>query len=132
VIHAYLADVAKQGQEKALDEAPEEYREICAAIDLSRIPSTDSGKFSHEVAMAYDAHADTARIVGYDIGRNYGELAPGEIPLTIDVLGLTEDGRGGGPRLQVGTPAGSAAAARTGSSRSARWPRRADSVPATR
>jgi hypothetical protein len=94
VIHAYLADVAKQGQEKALDEAPEEYREICAAIDLSRIPSTDSGKFSHEVAMAYDAHADTARIVGYDIGRNYGELAPGEIPLTIDVLGLTEDGQG--------------------------------------
>lgn len=93
-IHAFLADAAKVGKEAALEEVSEEYLEICAAIDLSKIPTVDAERYAHETAMAYDALEDRARIIGYDVGRNYGELADGEIPGTIDVLGLTEDGEG--------------------------------------
>jgi hypothetical protein len=37
---------------------------------------------------------DTARELGRDIGRDYGDLRPGEIPGTADVVGLTADGEG--------------------------------------
>lgn len=93
-IHAFFSTAARLGREPALELVPEEFREVCAAFDLAKLPTVDADRYSHEVAMAYDALEDRARVIGYDIGRNYGELADGEIPGTIDILGLTEDGDG--------------------------------------
>lgn len=98
-IHAFFSSAARlglelgreKGREAALDIVPAEFQETCATFDLSRLPTVDAEKYSHEVAMAYDALEDKARIIGYDMGRNYGELADGEIPGTLDVLGLTDD-----------------------------------------
>lgn len=90
-IHAFFATAARLGREAALEATPEAYQEICGAFDLALLPTVNAERFSHEVAMAYDALKDEARIIGYDVGRNYGELADGEIPGALDVLGLTAD-----------------------------------------
>jgi hypothetical protein len=93
-IHAFFGAAARLGRDAALDMVPEVYREICAAFELERLPTVNAERYSHEVAMAYDALNDRARIIGYDVGRNYGELADGEIPGSLDVLGVTDDGEG--------------------------------------
>lgn len=93
-IHAFFATAAKVGRDAALDLVPEAFREVCAAFDLARLPTVDAERYAHEVAMAYDPVADVARVIGYNIDRNYGELGDFEIPGSQDVLGLTEDGEG--------------------------------------
>lgn len=92
-IHDFFKHAAAHGRERALAMASDKHVEILAAFDLTRLPTVTSGGYDHEVALAYDALEDKARLIGYDIGRNYGELADGEIPGTLDVLGLTLDGR---------------------------------------
>lgn len=44
-----------------------------------------------EVAVAYDVAEDTGRIIGYGLKRNYGPLAPFEIPATLDVLAHNDE-----------------------------------------
>lgn len=44
-----------------------------------------------EVAVAFDVATGAARLIGENIGRNYGDLAPFEIAGSIDVLGLDGD-----------------------------------------
>lgn len=84
--HRFIAKAKKAGREVALDEVAEEYRDMCEGIDLDSIPDARV-----EVAMVYDAATDKARIVGEDIGRQYGDLGPFEIPCTTDLLGRIDD-----------------------------------------
>lgn len=44
-----------------------------------------------EVAVAFDVSTGAARIIGENIGRAYGDLAPFEIAGSIDVLGIVGD-----------------------------------------
>lgn len=44
-----------------------------------------------EVAVAFDVATGAARVLGENIGRSYGDLAPFEIAGSIDVLGLDGD-----------------------------------------
>lgn len=46
-----------------------------------------------EAAYAVNVKTKTSRFLGLDLGRNYGPLKPFEIPCTIDVHGLTREGR---------------------------------------
>lgn len=45
-----------------------------------------------EAAFAYDVAARKSRLLGYGIARDYGHLSQDEIALTIDVVGVREDG----------------------------------------
>jgi hypothetical protein len=69
------------------EDAP--HRALCEALPLEAIP--DGGKL--EVAFAYDPETDTARIIGYNIGRAYAEngALPHEVCGTADLMG-TADG----------------------------------------
>ena len=90
-IHEYLASVPVLGREVALEQVLPEYRAACEAIDLERLPVADSEAWAAEVAWAYDPEADTARELGRGLGRAYGDLRPGEIPGTADVVAVTPE-----------------------------------------
>ncbi len=87
-LHEYLR-VAKGGdREGALASCPEEYRAEAEAIDLSRLPVC--AEEHAEIALAYDIATGKARVAGYNLGRNYGPLAPTEIPLSLDWVGVQD------------------------------------------
>ena len=90
-VHDFLYNVSRMGRDAALDAVPDEWREVCASIDLDRLPACDPDSWAGEVAMAYDTLTDTAREIGRGIGRDYGETLPTEIPGSVDVVGLTDD-----------------------------------------
>lgn len=88
-IHTFLAAVGQLGIRGALTQVPGEYRDICERLDLSRLP-LDSTQFAAEVAFAWDI-SGKARVLGHDIGRDYGSITETEIPLTVDVVGVADD-----------------------------------------
>lgn len=91
--HRFFELIPQVGVAQALAALPEEFREMCAAIDLDGLP-LDGKSYAQEVAFGYDPLTDTAREVGRSIGRNYPErISPTEIFGTVDVVGLVgEDG----------------------------------------
>lgn len=74
-----------------LDSIDQRFRKDCASIDPSVFPPTAD----HEVALAYDVCSEEARLIGYDIGREYGEVGHWEIVGSIDFLVV------GNERVQV-------------------------------
>lgn len=90
VIHHFLEDAAREGRDAALELVPEEYRELCAQIDLARLP-VDPKAYAAEVALAYDPWNDRGRELGRGLGRDYTGLMPSELPGTADVIGLSAD-----------------------------------------
>lgn len=76
-------DIIRDGlQRQDLSVLPEGLRaelDGAAAVDL-------------EVAFAIDVENETARLIGRDIGRNYGELGPSEIALTVDAIVFRTEG----------------------------------------
>jgi hypothetical protein len=89
-VHAFLASVVEVGRDEALLSVPAEYREVCEAFEVDRLPLAG---MAAEVAFAYDVATDTARELGRNIGRAYpADLKPTEIPGSLDLLGLHEDG----------------------------------------
>lgn len=86
-IHAFLADVGKLGREAALARVEEKWRDTCARLDLDGLP-LDAASFASEVSFAYHPETDTARELGRDLGRDYSGLLPGEIPITVDSVGI--------------------------------------------
>lgn len=62
------------------------------AMDLSVLPEDlrkeldGATAIDLEVAFALDVEAETARLIGRDVDRNYGELGPNEIALTLDAI----------------------------------------------
>lgn len=96
-IHAFLDRVKKEGMtvEKAIDAAPEEYRDFMRLLDVDALPT----HLSTEVSFCWDWRARTGRELGTGLERRYWDLkqppGPTEDPVTIDVLGgsTLEDGR---------------------------------------
>lgn len=91
VIHEYLMNVSLVGKEEALKRVPEAHQDTCAAIDLEQLPQVDPRSYAAEVAYAYSTANDTGRELGRAINRAYEGLEPGDVPCTLDSVGLTED-----------------------------------------
>jgi hypothetical protein len=81
-IHAFLEDAIMRGRDAALASVAEEYRDVCEAIPIDRIPHV-----TPELAFAYDVETGVARVLGRGIGRKYGALGNSEIAGTADVVG---------------------------------------------
>ena len=101
-IHDYLYRVGTGVPFKdAIAMAPEEYRLDCADIDLSKVagiadPVVD---WHQEIALAYNVATRQTRIIGHNIGREYGPVVREEIPLSLDLaapgcVGDYKTGRG--------------------------------------
>jgi hypothetical protein len=87
-IHQFMRDLASMSREEALARVPERVRERCEAIDLEALPVQ---RWEAEVAFAYDVATETTRLVGYDIGRNYGPReSDTELFVTVDAYALDE------------------------------------------
>lgn len=84
-IHAHLKRLA-QGVpvNDSLQQVPEARRSICAELP-------DPGRGIAEVAFAYDIETGAARELGRDIERQYGKLAPTEIPGSVDIMRMAGD-----------------------------------------
>ena len=87
-IHTFLARVAEVGREEALGEVSEEFRPVCAAIDLDVLP-TSALEVIAELAVAYDPESGAARELGRNIGRRYPPAGPGEFVGTADIVTLS-------------------------------------------
>lgn len=84
--HLFFSNL-RHGLDEALQSVPVEYRAACEAIDISSFAGLDN--YEAEVPLVYDAKANTTRLLPKDIGhRNYGELGPWELPMTLDVAGV--------------------------------------------
>ena len=84
--HVFFSNL-RHGLDEALQSVPEEYRAACEAIDVSSFKELDA--FESEVALVYDVKADSTRLLPKERGhRDYGELGPYEIPMTLDVSGV--------------------------------------------
>ncbi len=86
--HAFLARVGEVGREAALSEVDEQWRPFCDSIELAQL--ADRVTLSTEVALAYDWRADTARRLEVVDARAYDVDPDREIPLTIDLAGVTD------------------------------------------
>lgn len=84
LIHRFLERAIQVGADVAMTEAPEHLRPYLAAIDFESLPAG----LAAEVSFAWDWKARTGRELGRNLGRNYQGLAPREIPLTMDLVGL--------------------------------------------
>ncbi len=89
----YLERVTVVGAEVALAEVPAAYVDICAAIDLDKLPTT----LAAEVAFAYNGRTGEALELGRGIDRDYGRWLTHHRPActvsewlfgTVDVLGV--------------------------------------------
>jgi hypothetical protein len=93
--HAYLYEALTTGDAKsALAAVPEQHRDACARIDLSKLPAGQPGRWAGEITFALDVQTGQSRELGRNLKRRYLEagLRPTEIPATIDVVGLSVDG----------------------------------------
>ncbi len=90
VLHKFLADVPALGVDAALALVPEEHRRAASIINLDVLPASKPDQFAAEVAFAYDPATGAAREIGRNIGRAYATLL-GEIPGTLDVVGVTDE-----------------------------------------
>jgi hypothetical protein len=86
-IHAFLERIPAMGREASLELVPADWREVCEAIDVERLPTN----LAAEVALAYDVRTDTGRELGRGLRRDYSAAAPSEIVGTSDVIGLADD-----------------------------------------
>lgn len=94
-VHAFLELCSELGDSDAAlakigsSERWRDHLELCEAIDVSALPT----ELAHEVAFAFDLETGQARELGRGIGRNYAAhgLKRYEIPLTVDVVGISAD-----------------------------------------
>lgn len=86
-IHAYIRDALEHGEEKAIASVPKEFLSDAMTTDLGAIRDligNDDPDF--EVSFALDVVTGKARMLGTNLGRNYGELAENEIAMTADLV----------------------------------------------
>jgi hypothetical protein len=83
-VHAFLADPAHD-----LSAVPEEFRDACAELDLSKLPV--GANWAAEVSLAWKMSTDTGRELGRNLQRDYPETDEDEWIGTADVIGLTAD-----------------------------------------
>lgn len=91
-IHRFVRDgLSGVSRAAALATVDKEHRATCEGIDFAKVGGDLSG-VKAEAAYAYDVRQRTVRLVGYNIGRNYGPLGPDEIAGTNDFEGMRADG----------------------------------------
>ncbi len=84
-LHSFVERTKEAGRDVALAEAAPEWQADCEAMDTAWLEGLEH--LESELAMAYDVVAEKTRIIGKGIGRAYGELAPTEVVLTLDLCG---------------------------------------------
>jgi len=82
--HRFLELVPRIGAEEALTRVAEEYREMCAALQLDKLPLGPGHR--QEVAFYYDVLTGKAVEIGESIDRAYPALQDWQIPGTADVV----------------------------------------------
>lgn len=82
--HLFGAVVDERGVEAALRMIPEEHRELVQAMDLEKLPIGTG--WETEVTFAYNPFTRKARLLGYQLNRDYSGQDPDEIPCTLDVV----------------------------------------------
>lgn len=87
-IHAFLEACSKIGREDALAQVDEEYRDVCAELNLEGLHAQLS--LAAEVSFAYNYVTDTARELGRGRGRVYEDVGRDELPCTLDVVGVRD------------------------------------------
>lgn len=87
-IHAFLEACSKVGREDALAQVDEEFRDVCAELNLDGLHAQLA--LAAEVSFAYNYVTDTARELGRGQGRIYGDVTRDEIPCTLDVVGVRD------------------------------------------
>lgn len=87
-IHAFLQAVIETDRDTALEATPEEFREVCAELNLENLDAQLG--LAAEVAFAYNVETDTARELGRGVGRVYDDVGEDEIPCTLDVVGVRD------------------------------------------
>lgn len=90
-IHAFLYEAWRHGRDSALFATPEKFREFCAAIDLDALKQYLTPTAVGEAAFIYNAISGETRYIGENIGRKYGELAPGDFPFSTDFYDEQDD-----------------------------------------
>ena len=92
-LHAYLEAIPALGPEAALDVVDDEWRDAAKALDLTGLDT--ELQLGAEVSLAYDCENDTGRELGRGTGRDYTDVAPSEVPGTLDVVGFDRPRRRG-------------------------------------
>jgi len=87
-IHSFLEACSKVGRDDALVQVDEDYRDVCAELDLSGLHAQLS--LAAEVAFAYNYVKKTARELGRGVGRVYDDVTIDELPCTLDVVGVRD------------------------------------------
>lgn len=85
-----IAGTRPEDVQAALDCLPDKVKERAGNIDLEAI-FADYQSWRCEVAMAWNFRTWTARELGAGMGRKY-DVTEDEIPLTLDIFGLTKYG----------------------------------------
>jgi hypothetical protein len=85
MVHAFIEHARKVGRDEALSDLPPDYDgyEFCAALPLNLLPAGGT----HELALAWDHEADTARALPSTGHRDYEEAKPTEFVGTADYVG---------------------------------------------
>ena len=90
-IHAFLERTVSMGRDLALELAPDDLYEACAAIDLTQLPiAQSSAQAFTEIALAFDLSSGKARQLGSHLERKY-DIAPAEVPGTADIFWLLRE-----------------------------------------
>lgn len=87
-IHSFLEACTKVGRDEALKQCDEEFRDVCAELNLDGLDAQLN--LAAEVSYAYNFVTDTARELGRGQGRAYGDVGDDEIPCTLDVVGVRD------------------------------------------
>lgn len=87
-IHAYLEACSQVGREDALAQVDEEWRDVCAELNLDGLHAQLS--LAAEVSFAYNYETDTARELGRGRARQYEDVGRNELPCTLDVVGVRD------------------------------------------
>lgn len=88
VLHAFLQACNAVGRDDALVQVDEEYRDICAELNLDGLHPQLA--LAAEVAFAYNYVEDTARELGRGAGRIYDDVSIDELPCTLDIVGVRD------------------------------------------
>lgn len=96
MLHDFIQKAILTSRETALQGVPEEFREAAELVDFSRLPKFDPTKpieeqVRFEMAMAYDILTGKGRLIGYNLERDYGELAPSEVAASIDMVWMDQE-----------------------------------------
>lgn len=81
--HEFLRLFRVSGKDTALNAVPDEFKPQMKAIDWSKLAGMVDGMVA-ELALAYDVKLRSTRVIGTNVGREYGQLKPSEIAMSLD------------------------------------------------